>query len=161
MLAAVQKVNDRYIARFDRLLHHPLQEVWAALTQNEKLEKWMPNLKIAGLRSGGMIQFNMNDGTGASFAIKITDCRENPVLEFEWGDGRVRFELYPEADGCLLVLKESLPAINEHTAKDLAGWHVCLDMLIDLLNEHVHADFPKENWEKRHTEYAALIEQVK
>ncbi|MFD1738030.1 SRPBCC family protein [Bacillus salitolerans] len=159
MLAVIEKVEGGHIARYDRPLKHSVEKVWAAITQNEKLGKWMPNLQVVDLRNGGTIKFNMNDGTGKSFDIKIRDFKENEVLEYEWGDGWVRFELHAKPEGCLLVLKEFINTINDHTSKDLAGWHVCLDVLIDLLNGYYHAEFPKENWEKWHSKYVVSVKK--
>jgi uncharacterized protein YndB with AHSA1/START domain len=34
MLASIQKVESGYVARFDRLLNHSVEKVWAALTEN-------------------------------------------------------------------------------------------------------------------------------
>jgi uncharacterized protein YndB with AHSA1/START domain len=160
MLAVIEKVEDGHIARYDRPLKHSVEKVWAAITQNDKLGKWMPNLQVVDLRNGGTIKFNMNDGTGSTFDIKIRDYKENEVLEYEWGDGWVRFELYPKPEGCLLVLKEFISTINDHTSKDLAGWHVCLDAMIDLLNGHYYAEFPKENWEKWYQKYVISVKQL-
>lgn len=161
MLASIEKVEGGHIATFSRPLNHSVERVWAALTQNEKLKRWMPNLQVEDLRNGGTIKFNMNDGTGSSFDIKIRDYQENAVLEYEWGDGWVRFELHPQSDGCLLVLKEFINALNDHTSKDLAGWHVCLDVMRDLLGEQFYAEFPKEKWDKWHDKYVALVNQSK
>jgi hypothetical protein len=85
--------------------------------------------------------------------------QESAVLDFEWGDGWVRFEVSPEKDGCSLVLKESITPVNDHTSKDLAGWHICLDMFSDLLDGH-HQDFPMDEWEKRHKEYTAAVKRM-
>lgn len=161
MLAVIEKVDGGFIARYDRPLNHSIAKVWSALTQNEKLGKWMPNLQVEDLKNGGIIKFNMNDGTGASFDIKIRDYKENEVLEYDWGDGWVRFELYPKPEGCLLVLKEFIRTMNDHTSKDLAGWHVCLDVMTDLLEGQDNAEFPKGNWEKWHKKYVISVEQVK
>lgn len=160
MLAVIEKVEGGYIARYDRPLKHPVEKVWRALTQNDQLVKWMPNLQIVDLKQDGTIKFNLNDGTGHSFDMKIRDYKENEVLEFEWGDGWVRFELHPKPEGCLLVLKEFISTINDHTPKDLAGWHVCLDVLIDLLNGKSHAVFPKENWEKWYQKYIVSVKTL-
>jgi uncharacterized protein YndB with AHSA1/START domain len=160
MLAVIEKVEGGHIARYDRPLKHSVEKVWAAITQNDKLGKWMPNLQVVDLRNGGTIKFNMNDGTGSTFDIKIRDYKENEVLEYEWGDGWVRFELYPKPEGCLLVLKEFISTINDHTSKDLAGWHVCLDIMLDLLNGDYYSEFPKENWEKWYQKYVIYVKQL-
>lgn len=160
MLAAIDKVEGGYIARYERPSKYSVDLVWDALTQNEKLVKWMPNLEIVDLKEGGTIQFNMNDERGSSFEIKIRHFKEKEVLEFDWGEGWVRFELNPIPVGCLLELKEFIHVLNDHTSKDLAGWHVCLDVLSDLLNDIDHPNFPKENWEKWHSEYINSVEQL-
>ncbi|MGE7765011.1 SRPBCC family protein [Peribacillus sp. NPDC096540] len=159
MLAVIEKGEGGIIARFERLLNHPVEKVWAAITENDKLEKWMSNLEIEELGKEGTIKFNMNDGSGSSFDIKIRDFQKHSVLEFEWGDGWVRFELSPQTDGCLLVLKESIPTLSAHTSKDLAGWHVCLEMLSTLLAGH-YIDFPKGEWEKLHEKYIIVVNQI-
>jgi uncharacterized protein YndB with AHSA1/START domain len=46
MLASIQKVEGGYIARFDRPLKHSVEKVWAALTENDKLARWMSNLQV-------------------------------------------------------------------------------------------------------------------
>ncbi|MGE7758735.1 SRPBCC family protein [Peribacillus sp. NPDC097895] len=159
MQAVIEKDGNGIIARFDRPLCHSMEKVWGALTENDKVEKWMSNLEMKDLRNKGTILFNMNDGTGESFNMKIRDFQEFSVLDFEWGDGWVRFEVSPEEDGCLLVLKESIRPVNDHTAKDLAGWHVCLEMLSDLLDGH-YKDFPMDEWEQRHKEYMDAVKRI-
>lgn len=158
MLAVIEKVEEGYLARFDRVFKHSAANVWAALTENDRLPKWMPNLRVKDLRKGGSITFDMMDGT--NFDLTITDFLQHSVLEFTWGDGRVRFEVYPKPEGCLLVLKEFFPALNDHTAKDLPGWHVCLDVLNALLNGR-EMDFPRGDWEKWHEKYAGLVDRMK
>ncbi|MGG0187873.1 SRPBCC family protein [Bacillus rhizoplanae] len=159
MLAVVEKFEDGYVATYNRPLHHSVEKVWATLTENGKLEKWMPNLQVVDFRKGGIIKFNMNDGTGKSIDISIIDFRELEYLQYEWGEGWVRFELFPKDDGCLLVLKEYIPTLSDHTSKDLAGWHVCLDMFSTLLDGQ-YMDFPKGEWEKWHEKYVRIIQQL-
>lgn len=161
MLAVLKKNESGYIARFERSLNHSATEVWEALTENGKLRKWMPNLQVEDLSKGGVIKFNMNDGTGSSFDIKIRDYKQNKVLEYEWGDGWVNFEISPKSDGCELVLNEFIPTVNDHTPKDLAGWHVCLDLLVHLLRGHYYDEFPKEDWEKWYEKYVVSVDQIK
>lgn len=39
MLAALEKKQNDYIARFERHLKYPLEQVWSMLTENDKLSK--------------------------------------------------------------------------------------------------------------------------
>ncbi|GAQ19887.1 activator of Hsp90 ATPase 1 family protein [Oceanobacillus picturae] len=160
MIAEVEKIDGAYIVIYKRPLTHSVDKVWRALTENDKLEKWMPNLEVKNLQQDGVIQFNMNDRTDNSFNMKILDYKEYTYLQYEWGEGWVRFELYPQAEGCLLLLKEFNPTLNDHTPKDLAGWHVCLEMFMALL-EGKMMDFPKDDWEVWYEKYSRVIRNVK
>ncbi|CAH0345411.1 SRPBCC family protein [Bacillus sp. CECT 9360] len=159
MLAVIEKVEGGYVARYDRPLKHSAEKVWAALTENDKLAKWMSNLQVDELRKGGTIRFDMKDGSGTFIDMKILDYQEYSVLEYEWGKDRVRFELYPKTDGCLLVLKEFISTLTDHTSKDLSGWHVCLDVLSALL-EGRYMEFPKGEWEQWHEKYKIAVKEM-
>lgn len=161
MLATIEKQSNHHIATFKRPLPHLKNAVWAAMTNNENLQKWMSNLEIIELRKNGKIHFNMNDGTGNFEEITITDYAEKEVLAFDWGTDTVRFELSSTDKGSLLVLVETLQELTEHTPKDLAGWHICLDMLTDLLNGVEHQHFPMDEWQQRFSEYKKMLSTVK
>lgn len=92
MLAVVEKFEDGYVATYNRTLHHSVEKIWAILTENGNLQKWMPNLQVVDLRKGGMIKFNMNDGTGKSIDISIIDFKKLEYLQYEWGEGWVGFD---------------------------------------------------------------------
>jgi uncharacterized protein YndB with AHSA1/START domain len=159
MLASIQKVEGGFVARFSRPLKHSVEKVWAALTENDKLTRWMPNLQIEELREGGIIKFDMKDGTGTFIDIAITAFQPYSVMEFIWGNDRVRFEIYPKPEGCILILTEFIGTLTDHTSKDLSGWHVCLDVLSSLLDEHL-MDFPKGEWQKWYDEYIIAIKEI-
>lgn len=160
MLASIEKVDGGFIARFDRPLEHSIEKVWAALTENEMLASWMPNLQVEELRKGGTIKFDMKDGTGTFIDIEIIDFQPYSILEFNWGNDRVCFELSPKPEGCLLLLKEFINTLTDHTSRDLAGWHVCLDVLTALL-EGRWLDFPTGDWDKWHEQYIIAVNQTK
>ena len=63
MIARIEKVENGYTATFERHLKHPIEEVWSYLTDNEKLQKWFSELRVDELREGGVIKFDMGDGT--------------------------------------------------------------------------------------------------
>jgi len=161
MLATIQKHQSVYIAQFTCPLSHAISEVWAVLTDNGKLQKWMSNLEMVDLKKNGNIRFNMNNGTDAFIEMTITDYIEQEVLEFEWGKDSVRFMLSPTCDdGSILILRETIGQLSDHTPKDLAGWHICLELLSDLLNGIVHKEFPMEAWQNRVAEYTLLVDEA-
>lgn len=161
MLATIEEQSNHHVATFKRPLPHSIDVVWAAITHNDKLQKWMSNLEIIDLRKNGKMHFNMNDGTDAYETIGITDYAENETLEFDWGTDTVRFELSSTGEGTLLLLVETLQALTEHTPKDLAGWHICLDLLADLLDGKEQLTFPMERWQQRFHDYKVLVDSVK
>ncbi|GIO05017.1 hypothetical protein J31TS6_10450 [Brevibacillus reuszeri] len=157
MLADIQKTDEGFTARFERQLKHSVESVWAYLTENEKLATWFSELSVDDLREGGSIKFDMQDGTFEE--MKITALQTYSVLEYTWGEDLVRFELYPEAEGCLLVLKEYITKLTSHTPRDLAGWHVCLDVIAALLDER---EIPsrQEEWKKWYEQYVKAVETI-
>ncbi|WP_019119553.1 SRPBCC family protein [Brevibacillus massiliensis] len=157
MLADIEKAENGYIARFERHFRHSVEEVWAFLTENEKLAKWFSELQVEDLREGGLIKFDMQDGTFAE--MKILELSTHSVLEYTWGDDIVRFELYPEADGCLLVFIEKIKVMTAHTPKDLAGWHVCLEVISALLDGRT-VESRKAEWEKWYEKYVRATAEV-
>ena len=150
MLAVIQKVENGYTARCERQFSHSLENVWSMLTDNDKLPQWFPELRVEVLREGGMIKFDMQDGTFID--MEILELQMYSVLEYTWGEDIVRFELSSEPDGCKLVLIEKLTKITSHTSRDLAGWHVCLDVIHALLDGRT-TDFRQDEWTKWYEKY--------
>ena len=159
MLAAIKPSEDGYEARFERRLKHPVEKVWSFLTENDKLKRWFSELRVDDLREGGVIKFDMQDGTFEE--MKILELRLHSVLEYTWGDDQVRFELYPEPDGgSRLVLIEKIRRLTDHSPKDLAGWHVCLDVVEALLDDRTF-ESREQAWERRHKEYERAVAQLR
>jgi uncharacterized protein YndB with AHSA1/START domain len=157
MLAAIEKATSGYTARFERHLQHSVEEVWSWLTDNDKLGQWFDELRAGELRNGGYMTFDMGDDIIERLAI--TDYKEGSLLGFSWWLDSVRFEISPEDDGCMLVLIETIHTLTDHTPKDLAGWHVCLDVILALADGR---DFgPRQDeWKKRYEEYIKVVNGV-
>ncbi len=124
MLAVIDKQGNEYVVQFERYFSYSIEEVWSVLTENSKLKKWMSNLQIESLKIGGIIKFDMMDGSFIN--IDILECQLNSVLEFTWDKDRVRFEIHKDENCTLLLLKEYIHELTDHTPKDIAGWHICL-----------------------------------
>ena len=133
MLAAIRKSDETYIAKFERSLKHPVEKVWSFLTENEKLKLWFPELSVDKLIAGGIIKFDMGDGSFEE--MTLLEVQPERVLEYTWDKDVVRFELSAVEGGCKLTLIEKIATLNDHTPRDLAGWHVCLDVITALLDD--------------------------
>ncbi|HFU7086027.1 TPA: SRPBCC family protein [Bacillus cereus] len=145
MIAEIVKLTDGYIVKFERQFAYTVEEVWSVLTENSKLKKWMSNLQIENLKTNGVIKFDMMDGSFIN--IDIIECQQNSVLEFTWDKDRVRFEIHKEDNGTLLLLKEYIHVLTDHTPKDIAGWHICLDLFSAVL-EGEEKEFSKDKWQQ-------------
>lgn len=156
MIAHIEKIENSYTATYERHLNYSIQEVWSYLTDNEKLPKWFSELRVDELRKGGVIKFDMGDGTFDE--LSILDLKVNSVLEFSWWLDTVRFELTEGSNGCILRLIEKINTITNHTPRDLAGWHVCLDV-IEALLDGTTID-RKEEWKIWYEKYGKEIEKV-
>lgn len=154
MLASIEKLGNGGRARFERYWHHPVEDVWAWITENEKLSQWFPELRMGELRKGGFMQFDM--GNNSLEKLEITAFQDASLLEFAWWEDSIRFELQPETNGCRLVLIETISKITDHTPKDLAGWHVCLDVISALMDGR--AFDRSEEWKKWYKKYIQAFE---
>lgn len=156
MTAEITRTEEGYLATFERKLAHDSEKVWQMLTDNQKIHQWFAELQIEKPGKGGHLTFDMGNGNYEKMAI--TDFEEKSQLGFEWGEDHVRFELISEDGETRLRMLETIPALTDHTSKDLAGWHVCLDVLEALLNKkEIERTLEWEHW---YPEYKRLIESM-
>lgn len=158
MLAVIEKVQTGYKVKLELQLKNPVNEVWAWLTENEKLKQWFLELRIDSLQEGGKILFDMSNDTFEE--MEILKLIHESLLEFTWGDDTVRFELHKDKEGCKLIFIESLKEITSHTPKDIAGWHVCLKLIQSLLKGKL-LDAREKEWEKLYKAYTETFNEIK
>jgi len=123
---------------FQRVLPHPLEVVWQALTDPKQLSSWyMMRVSVDG-RPGGSIDFSGGPG---DFHIRGRILQWDPpfVFEYEWKvsprqgmpngeDALVRWELIREGPNTLLTLTHK--NVTRPTASGIApAMHVLLDRL--------------------------------
>jgi uncharacterized protein YndB with AHSA1/START domain len=150
----VQKIDGGYILRFERRLKHPVEKVWAAITEPERLADWLANAEIE-LVEGGKMELRFGN-TGHVMNGKVTRVHPPTLLEYGWNskdaeDTLVRWELHPVEDGCLLVLTHTF-RVPDTLPKMAAGWHVHLDILSSALMGQP-MEWPWSSWEEWHTKY--------
>lgn len=156
MTAEVTRTPQGYVVKFDRKLAHEPGQVWEMLTDNQKIHQWFAGLQIEEPGKGGHLSFDMGGGNFEKMAI--TDFEEEKELGFEWGEDHVLFELIPENGETRLRMLETIQMLTDHTPKDIAGWHVCLDVLEALLDKKgIERTLEWEHW---YPEYKRLFESM-
>ncbi|MBT2571208.1 SRPBCC family protein [Planococcus sp. ISL-110] len=157
MIAEVTRNQQGYVAEFDRKLVHEPEKVWQMLTDNQKIHRWFAGLQIEQPGKDGYLTFDLGHGKFEKMAI--TDYEEKQQLGFEWGKDHVLFELMPEEGGTRLRMVETIHALTDQTPKDVAGWHVCLDVLEALLDKRgIERTLEWEHW---YPEYKRLFESMR
>ena len=130
--AGVTATGDALQVVFRRHYRAPVEKVWAALTTPERLADWFAQADV-DLRVGGTIRLNWNNRGGTDMRITVCD----PPRAFAWvwkmsgRDTLVRFDLSPDAGGCLLTLTHSGVPLSGDGVR--AGWHAHLEGLTDAL----------------------------
>ena len=128
-LGTLHRAGDRWQLRFTRSLGHPPARVWRALTESEHIDAWFP-ASIEGERAAGAkLRFPFRNGEGPTLDGEMLVYDEPRVLEFRWQDELLRFELAAEGDGCVLTFVNTFDDLGR-AARDAAGWHVCLELLV-------------------------------
>src|SRR5436309_118996 len=83
-------------------------EVWAALTEPERLEEWFANDVELDARPGGEGVFRWGDGDERRAVVEEVDEERRLALRWE-DDGLVELVLDDAPGGTLLVVTESSP----------------------------------------------------
>jgi uncharacterized protein YndB with AHSA1/START domain len=151
--------GDKDVVRFERRLAHPVERVWAALTEPDQLIRWWGDADV-DLREGG--EFNVrwlntdDEGNSAEMHATITRLEPPHVLETD-GDmhGVLRWELEADDGGTLLRFSSTLELPDEFKTKVLAGWHMHLDALATALDGGSTDLENLPGWEQIHERYAA------
>jgi uncharacterized protein YndB with AHSA1/START domain len=135
-LGEVTVRDDAVQVVFRRLYARPVEKVWAAITQPERLADWFAAAEV-DLRVGGVIRLSWNGAHKAD--VVITEYDPPRTLAWCWRIGErdtlVRFDLTPEAGGCALTLTHS--GLSRDGARDggvRAGWHAHLEALPDAID---------------------------
>src|SRR4051794_20700769 len=136
---AIERAGDRYRVRFERNLRHPVDRVWAALTEPAQLRAWLAAADL-DLVPGGRVRLewlNVPEGEEPAIAEGTVSALDPPrTLELDTDlHGRLRFELEPDAatGGTRLVFTVEHAIPDDQLARTAAGWHVHLEHLADAL----------------------------
>lgn len=169
-LGTVEETGGRHVLRYERRLEHPVERVWAALTQPDELRGWLAAAEELDLREGGAISLrwlNVPDDTrewedkgveipedhDMNVLVRGTVTRLEPphLVEYETDQmGVMRWELRGDGAGCALTFTNVIELPDGHPPKQtLAGWHIHLDHLDEALAGQ-EIDWP--NWTEKYME---------
>lgn len=124
----VIQVDDAECLQFTRVLPAPVLEVWAAITEYDRMGRWAFPGHIEP-RTGGEVRFAASPAEPAEGVVH--EWSEPHTLEYEWGEGdeswRLRFRLTAQARGTAMEFRHLQP--DPTNAEYAAGWHWHLNRL--------------------------------
>ena len=149
----VHQLSDgRVQVRFERLLPYAIEKVWAALTEPDQLDAWIPGLQFEARAGGSYKIWFGGDCEGPAHVSGTVAVFDPPnVLQL----GTIRWELSETSEGCRLVFSDVLVFAGERSRKEVAdavlgGWHRYLDMFEDALaGRPVEPDLPEPDYSVR------------
>lgn len=156
--------GDATRLRFARDLGHPPERVWRAITESDQLRHWMPCDLVGPREEGAELVVPFWDDVAERHAIaepvlhgRIITWDPPRRFVWEWEDELIAFDLEPQGEGTRLLLEVRLSPKGPGADKVGAGYHVCLDQLVAL----VETDDPPPFLERDPTPYeVAYAEQL-
>jgi uncharacterized protein YndB with AHSA1/START domain len=157
--AQIRKDGEKWTLILVRELRHPPEKVWQALTDPEHLREWAPFDADGSLGTVGTTVKLTTVRTPKPQVSETTVTRADALrlLEYNWGDKNIRWELEAFGRGTRLTLWHNID--RGFISMGAAGWHICFDVLDRLLigtpiGRIVGAEAMKFDWPRLNSEYA-------
>ncbi|MCL5950891.1 MAG: SRPBCC domain-containing protein [Chloroflexi bacterium] len=132
--AQLRKDGEKWALILVRELRHTPEKVWQALTDPAHLHEWAPFDADGTLGKVGAAVKLTTVGAPTPQVSETTVTRADApkVLEYNWGDMNIRWELEAVSGGTRLTLWQTID--RRYSAMGAAGWHICFDVLDRLLS---------------------------
>lgn len=156
--AQVRMDGEKWTLILVRDLKHPPAKVWQALTDPAQLREWAPFDADRGLGSVGPVQLSTVGTPKPQVSeTRVTRADAPHLLEYQWGDNDMRWQLEPLGAGTRLTLWHNID--RGFISMGAAGWHICLDVLDRSLGDEplgriVGGEAMKFDWPRLNAEYA-------
>jgi uncharacterized protein YndB with AHSA1/START domain len=157
--AEVRKDGENWTLILVRELRHSPDKVWQALTDPAHLREWAPFDADGRMDTAGTTVTLTTVAAPTPHVTEATVTRaDRPrLLEYNWGDHDIRWELEPRGSGTRLTLWTNIG--RRFIAMGAAGWHICLDVLDHMLSgtpigRIVGGEAMKFGWQRLNAEYA-------
>jgi uncharacterized protein YndB with AHSA1/START domain len=159
MTATLDIGDGRSTLRFDRVIGHPRDRVWRAVTDPDELKAWFPTAVIYEPRVGAPMQFDFGGQHGLDvWPGEVLEWDPPNVFAFAWAKDVLRFELSDEGDATRLVFTHSFAHEPGKEARDAAGWQACFEAF-DALLDGAH-DVAAGDWARHHEDHVALFGEL-
>lgn len=141
-LGEVLRDGDRWGLRYRRRLAHPPEKVWRALTESANLVHWFPADIVGERRVGATLELPFWPAHVERYDIpepvmtgELLTWDPPDLFEWTWGGDHLRWELEAVDGGTVLTFTTwLLEGGAEPAANTGAGYHACLDNLVELLD---------------------------
>ena len=151
----LETIDGRPALRFERVLPHPIERVWRAVSVPAELERWFPAAADWTPAAGEV--FEAGGMTG-----EVTEVEPPHRLAWTFAGDHYAFDLAEHDDGCRLVFTH---VFDDRTAaaQTAAGWEIYLSRLEPhlagghLSEEEAHEAW-HEAWGEVHERYAERFE---
>ncbi|TFE00635.1 SRPBCC family protein [Jeotgalibacillus salarius] len=126
--------NDHYVLRFERSFSQNPHDVFRILTTPDYFVQWYPFATgEMDLKPGGEISFD--DGEGTTYKGIITEIEEPVLFGFREEGDLIRVSIEQKESGSQMTFTHTFDD-NAWAVNTAAGWHRCLDVFDQIVNEH-------------------------
>ncbi|WP_127588323.1 SRPBCC family protein [Paenibacillus koleovorans] len=163
---SLSRQAGEWVLVLKRTLNHPIEDVWAALTEAQQLPAWGPFASDRDLLSTGPVtlshvNYEKEDAVRQGEVIAV----EPPhLLLFQWGPDLLRWELSSTGNQTILVLQHRFRE-SGMSPSFAAGWTLCLKGLTGILEGKPMPSMAGSNamlygWKELHDEFKKRFEAI-
>jgi uncharacterized protein YndB with AHSA1/START domain len=163
-LGEVLHDGDTIGLRFERRLGHSPERVWRAITEADQLKHWFPTDIVGERREGGTLELPFWQPLVDKYEIadstlpgRILTWDPPRTFSWQWDRDTLIFELHPTDTGTRLVFTTWVVDTTAGVEKTAAGYHVCLDQLVTLVDTDDAPPFVDQDPTAYEEAYTALI----
>src|SRR5207244_10895130 len=100
------------VLRFERVIDRPVDDVWAALTEPDRLRQWLAEADVDA-RDGGRVELRFANPPGYVVRGTVTRADAPSAFEHTWTsegepDGVVKWQLIPAGERCILLFTHTV-----------------------------------------------------
>lgn len=124
--------DGRPAVRFERTYPHPVERVWAAITEPAELARWFPSAVELEPGEGGAVRFSGDPYSEGSTGVVLIWAPPHR-LAFTWGPDELHLSVTDVGQGRTRLTLVNVLDDRSAAARNGSGWYVCLGELGKLL----------------------------